>query len=116
MGTGSPGSVWVVHLQSAESDPGPIARTTPGTDYICGRRILQGQNRLRHGYEGSVLRAHTGWTRDRLNQGSVVGWSGGNGGQGKGPHVRAAAGTGGGDGSGLLGAAAQGVRAMDGSG
>ena len=45
-----------------------------------------------------------------------MGWSGDNGGQGKEPHVRAAAGTGGGDGSGLLGAAALGVRAMDGSG
>ena len=45
-----------------------------------------------------------------------MGCSGGNGGQGKGPHVRAAAGTGGGDGSGLLGAASLGVRAMDGSG
>ena len=43
--------------------------------------------------------------------------SGGNGGQGKGPHVNATFGTGGGDdGSGLLGAAALGVRAMDGSG
>ena len=45
-----------------------------------------------------------------------MGCSGGNGGQGKGPHVRAAAGTGGGNGSGLLGAAALGVREMDGSG
>ena len=51
----------------------------------------------------------------RLDQGSAVGCSSGNGGQGKGPHVRPAAGTGGGDGSGLLGVAALGVRAMDGS-
>ena len=67
MVTGSPGSVWVLHLRSAESDPGPIVRTTPGTDHICGLRILQGQNRLGHDNEGSVLRAHTGWTRARLN-------------------------------------------------
>ena len=31
-----------------------------------------------------------------------MGWSGGNGGQGKGPHVHSATGTDGGDGSGLL--------------
>ena len=41
-----------------------------------------------------------------LAQGSVVGCSGGNGGQGKGLHVLSIAGTGDGDGSGLLGAAA----------
>ena len=31
MGAGSPGSVWVLQLWSAESDPRPIARTTQGT-------------------------------------------------------------------------------------
>ena len=46
----------------------------------------------------------------RLGQGSAVGWSGGNGGQGIGPNVCSAAGTGGGDGSGLLWAAALGDR------
>ena len=46
-----------------------------------------------------------------MNQGSVVGWSGGNGGQGTGQDVRSIAGTGGGDGSGLVGAAALGARA-----
>ena len=66
MDTGSHGILWVLHLRSAESDLGPIARTTPGTDHICGLRILQGQNRLGHCYEGSVLRPHTGWTRARL--------------------------------------------------
>ena len=58
-----------------------------------------------------MLCVHSGWTRARLNQGSAVGWSGGNGGQGTGPDVRFAAGTDGGDGSGLLGAAALGARA-----
>ena len=55
-------------------------------------------------------------TRARQYQGSAVGWSGGTGDQGKGPHVHAAAGTGGSDGSRLLGATTLGVRAMDGSG
>ena len=45
-----------------------------------------------------------------------MGCSGGNGGKGKGPQVRATAGTDDGDGSGLLGAAALGVRVMDGLG
>ena len=84
MDTCSPESLWVLHLRSAESDPGPIARTTPGTDHICGLRILQGQNRLGHGYEGSVLRAHTGWTRARLwAVAAAMGvdcWGGGGGG------------------------------------
>ena len=47
----------------------------------------------------------------RLDQGSAVGWSGGNGGQGTGPNMRSAAGTGGADASGLLGAVALGARA-----
>ena len=70
MDTGSPGSLWVLHLRSAESDPGPIARTTLGTDHICGLRILQGQNRLGHDKE-AVCCAHTqagpglGWARQR---------------------------------------------------
>ena len=34
MDKGSPGSVWVLHLRSAESDPGSVARTTPGTDHV----------------------------------------------------------------------------------
>ena len=70
MGTSSPGTVWVVHLRSAESDPGPIARTTPGTDHVCTLGVIQGQNRLSagHGYEGSVLPAHTGWTRARQSR------------------------------------------------
>ena len=73
MGTGSPGSVWVLHLLSVEPDPGSIARTTSGADHVCSLEILQGQNRLGHDNEGSVLRAHTDWTRARWNQGSVVG-------------------------------------------
>ena len=50
-GTGSPGSVWVLQLRSAGSDPGPIERTTPGADHLCGLCVLQGQSRLsaRHG-------------------------------------------------------------------
>ena len=52
---------------------------------------------------GSALCSHSGWTRARLNQSSVVGWSGGTRGQGMGPNVRSSAGTSGGDGSGLLG-------------
>ena len=44
----------------------------------------------------------------RLNQGSAVGWGGGNRGQCTGPNVRSAVGTGAGDRNGLLGAAALG--------
>ena len=58
MGTGSPGSAWPLHLWSAKSNPGPKAVTTSSMDHVCGLRILQGQNRLGHGYEGSVLRTH----------------------------------------------------------
>ena len=110
MGTGSPENVWVLHLRSAESDPGPIARTTPGTDHVYSLGVLQGQNRLsvEYGYEGSVLRAHTGWTRARQSRVwaetavvvLIVGCNGGDDtagtghwtAQGKG-HTRATAGT-----------------------
>ena len=50
MGIGSPGSVWVLHIWSAESDPGTIARTTPGTYHVCSLGVLQGQNRLSAGH------------------------------------------------------------------
>ena len=70
MGTGSPGSVWVLHLLSAEPDLGFIVRTTPGADHVRSLGVPQGQNRLSagHGYEGSVLRAHSGWTRARQSR------------------------------------------------
>ena len=48
MGTDNPGSVWILHLWSAESNPRPIAGTTPGTDHVCGLGALQGQARA-HG-------------------------------------------------------------------
>ena len=70
MGTGSPGSVWVLHLLSAEPDPGSILRTTPGADHVRSLGVPQGQNRLSagHDYEGSALRTHSGWTRARQSR------------------------------------------------
>ena len=79
MGTGSPGSVWVLHLWRAESDPGPIARTTPGTDHVCSLRVLQEAEQAKcRARLGGQCAART----HRLDQGSAVaglavGWSGG---------------------------------------
>ena len=45
MGICSPGSARILHLWVTESNPGPIARTTTGTDHVCGLGVLRGQNR-----------------------------------------------------------------------
>ena len=48
MAIGSQGSVWILHLWSAESNHGLIERTTPGSDHVCGLGVLQGQGKA-HG-------------------------------------------------------------------
>ena len=38
MGTGSPGSAWVLHLLNAELNPRPDTGPTSGTYHICSHR------------------------------------------------------------------------------
>ena len=64
MGTGSPGSVSVLHLLSAEPDPRSIVRTTPGADHVCSQRVYRGSRA--HGWEWQCT-ALTLW----LDQGSA---------------------------------------------
>ena len=67
MGTGSPGSVWVLRLLNAEPDPGSIVGTTPGADHVYNKRVYRGKVGLT-ARSGSALRSHSGWTRARLDQ------------------------------------------------
>ena len=62
MGTGSPGSVWVLHLLNAEPDPGYIVRTAPGADHVCNQRVYRDRVGLT-ARSGNALRSHSGWTR-----------------------------------------------------
>ena len=106
MGIYSPGSACILHRWGTEPNLGLVAKTTMGTDHVCGLVVLQGQSRARVN-AGMRLAMATEYCacRDAVAQGSAAaavgsGGSTGSGGTGRAGlssngHKRVTAGTGG---------------------
>ena len=64
MGTGSPGSVWVLCVLNTEPDPGSTVGTTPGADHVYNQRVYRGRAGLTSaGPRPPTARPGHGWRR-----------------------------------------------------